>query len=146
MAALSLTSAYLRADYFTLPSLAHEIRADLHRDTPWQQTLRLIIQASDDFAALNDDADRSLFLSEPSATADLRYDALLAALAVHLARQARLSTTPAWTRDPSRYLDSFWWFGSAGASPGLQAFAFQRTPSAFRVRGVIFNIDNLASV
>ncbi|MFM2437679.1 MAG: hypothetical protein RLZ55_490, partial [Actinomycetota bacterium] len=52
---------------------------------------------------------------------------------------------PAWTREPSRYLDHFWWFGAA-ASPGLQAYAFQRTPAAFRARGVIFNSDNLASV
>ena len=32
-------------------------------------------------------------------------EVLLAGLAVHLCREAGLETTPAWTRDESRYLD-----------------------------------------
>jgi hypothetical protein len=104
-----------------------------------------IVQCSDDFAALSDDPARRAFLAEPPPTGDPRFDAFLAGLAVHLCRQAGLETTPAWTRDESRYLDRMWWFGLSDDS-GLRAFAFQRTPSCMRARGVIFNAGELESV
>jgi hypothetical protein len=107
--------------------------------------LRHVVQASDDFRALTDDAARVAFLGEPDTTGDTRFDALLAGLAVHLAREAGMGTTPTWTRDPGRYVEPIWWFGLPEGS-GLQAFTYQRTPSCFRARGVMFNVDNLASV
>ena len=110
------------------------------------ELLRQVIQASDDFDALVDDEARREFIAVATPlTGDGRYDALLAGLAVHLCRRAGLPTTPAWTRDESRYLDRMWWFGLDGDS-GLQACVFQRTPSCMRSRGVLFNADNLASV
>ncbi|MDQ1248133.1 MAG: hypothetical protein QG597_2505 [Actinomycetota bacterium] len=143
---LPTDSAFAVFGCTTLPSLAHDIRDDLRRDAPWQDTLRLIIAASDDFASLTRDSERAFFLQEPSTTSDARYDAFLAALAVHLCRGAGLSRTPDWTRDADRYLPSFWWYGAAEEGTGLRAYAWQRTPSCFRARGVVFNIDNLASV
>lgn len=146
LAALPRGSEYPGSGCTSMPSLANDIRDDLRRDAPWQDTLRLIIAASDDFASLKHDSERAFFLSEPSTTCDARYDAFLAALAVHLCRVAGLSRTPDWTRDANRYLPRFWWYGAAEEVTGLRAYAWQRTPSCFRSRGVVFNIDNLASV
>jgi hypothetical protein len=128
-----------------LIGLAATIRGELGLGASEQDLLREIIQCSDDFAALADDDVRRAFLAEPPPTGDPRFDAFLAGLAVHLCRQAGLETTPAWTRDESRYLDRMWWFGLSEDS-GLRAFAFQRTPSCMRARGVIFNAGELESV
>jgi hypothetical protein len=108
-------------------------------------TLRVIIQASDDFTRLDCDEDRTEFLSEPGSTQDPRYDALLAGLAVHLATTAGMETTPSWTRDPGRYLGRFWWFGLPDGS-SLQAYWYQRTPACMRARGIMFNADELKSL
>ena len=105
----------------------------------------MIIQASDDFTALVDDDARRAFLEAPPLTGDPRYDALLAGLAVHLTRQAGLPTTPAWTRDASRYLPRMWWVGLPPDS-GLRAYTLQRTPANLKARGVLFNPDDLVSV
>ena len=129
----------------TLPVLAGHIRADLRAGVPWQDTLRWIIIASDDFASLRDDSARAAFVAEPPPTGDARYDALLAGLAVQLCRTAGMASSPAWTREPNRYLQSFWWYGSAGEVESLRAYAWQRTSSCFRARGVVFNVENLNS-
>lgn len=146
LADLPTGSSLVDSGCASMVSLAHDIRTDLRQGVPWQSTLRLIIAASDDFSALTHDAERMLFLSEPSATSDAGYDALLAGLAVHLCRLAGRHRCPSWTRGADRYLPGFWWYGAAGDSPGLRAYAWQRTPSCFRARGVVFNVDNLASV
>jgi hypothetical protein len=70
---------------------------------------------------------------------------LLAGLAVHLAQRAALPTTPAWTREPSRYLPRMWWVGMENDS-ALRAYVLARTPAYLKARGVLFNVDNLASV
>lgn len=127
--------------------LADRIRDDLVADVPWTHTLRLIIDVSDEFARLDTKLEQERFLApEPAPTTDVRYDALLAGLAVHLARTAQLSRAPSWTQQPERFLPSFWWYGYAADNPGLRAYAWQRTPSCMRGRGVVFNIDNLASL
>ncbi|MHB1166221.1 MAG: hypothetical protein ACYC3K_13485 [Candidatus Nanopelagicales bacterium] len=110
-----------------------------------QYALRAIIQASDDFTALAEADARQAFLAEPPSTGDGRYDALLAALAVHLCIRAGLPTTPQWTRSPERYQDRVWWFGLPDGS-GLRAYVLQRTPACFQARGVMFDITNLDSV
>jgi hypothetical protein len=129
----------------SLDSTASELRDALAAGEDDDGLLRLVIQASDDFRALSDDHGRSAFLAQPESTGDPRFDALLAGLAVHLAREAGMATTPAWTRAPERYVEPIWWFGLPAGS-GLQAFTLQRTPSCFKSRGVMFNVDNLASV
>lgn len=146
MAALGDTSAYRSTDYLTIPATAAQLRTQLWDGGESDDVLRLIIQACDDFSALGEPADLELFLMEPATTEDQHYDALLAGLTVHLCRQAGLRTTPAWTREDCRYLDSFWWFGLDHDQTRLRAYNFQRTPSCLRSRGVIFNAEILASV
>jgi hypothetical protein len=128
-----------------LAGLATTIRDELASGATEQDLLLEIVQCSDDFADLAGDAARRVFLAEPPSTGDRRFDALLAGLAVHLCRQAGMETTPAWTRDESRYLERMWWYGLTDDS-GLRAFAFQRTPSCMRARGVIFNAGELDSM
>jgi hypothetical protein len=128
-----------------LAALAETIRKALDSGAAEQDVLRDIIQCSDDFTGLDDPVARRAFLVEPPSTGDPRFEAFLAGLAVHLCRQAGMEMTPAWTRDESRYLDRMWWFGLSDDS-GLRAFAFQRTPSCMRARGVIFNAVELESV
>lgn len=146
MVALADTTAYRSTDYLTIPALAAQLRTQLSDGAESHNALRLIIQTCDDFSALEEPTDLDFFLMEPATTEDQHFDALLAGLTVHLCRQAGLRTTPAWTRDDCRYLDSFWWFGLDHDQTRLRAYNFQRTPSCLRSRGVVFNAENLASV
>ncbi len=128
----------------TLAATSNAIAAALTRAADDDEHLRLVIQASDDFAGM-DESDREMFLAEPESTGDPRYDALLAGLAVYLVQRAGLPTTPAWTRDDCRYLPRMWWVGLPEGS-GRRAFVLQRTPAYFKARGVMFNVENLASL
>lgn len=143
-----LTSGSIYRDYraSTLASLAVALRADLRQDTPVVDSLRLVIQASDDFTRLDDDADRRFFLSEPSPTGSCRWDALLAGLAVELCRAAGLDRTPAWTRNRSRRLDSVWWVGRPEVVVSARAAALQEAMPAMRARGVVMSRRILESV
>ena len=145
-AQLERTSAY--ADYLasTMPSAAAQIRADLAAGRSDTDMLRVVIQASDDFARLTAPPDYAFFLTEPSPTGSQQWDALLAGLAVHLCRQAKLPTAPFWTTDPARQIDHIWWFGRADAVPHLRAYALQDAVPSMRARGVIFSRANLESV
>ena len=127
----------------TLAATASAIRTALARSADDDELLRLVIQAADDFAAI--EHDRESFLAEPPLTSDPRYDALLAGLAVYLVQQAGIEKTPAWTRHESRYLDRMWWVGLPENS-GRRAYVLQRTPAYFKARGVLFNVANLESV
>lgn len=98
----------------TLASTAATLRDDLQAGVDEIDMLRVIIGAADDFSRLVSPEDQWFFLAWPAATTSAEWDALLAALAVHLCRQARLDRTPTWTRHPSRYLDRTWWVGAAG--------------------------------
>jgi hypothetical protein len=68
----------------------------------------------------------------PPPTGDSRYDAYLAALAEHIAAADRLSR-PAWSVEPSRFLDRFWFVSDV---PGFRAMAIAQSPAAFKRRGV----------
>jgi len=144
LAALASTSIYGTYLATTLPSTAAAIRRDLSVDQSESATLRLIIQASDDFARLEEAEDRQFFLSEPSPTGSRRWDALLAGLAVHLCRRAGMDRTPWWTTDPSRTVGDLWWVDSD--APGLQARLLQNAVPSLRARGVILDRRNLESV
>lgn len=130
----------------TLASTAMQLRDDVRKGVSVGDQLRVIIQASDDFAKLTSPIERALFLAEPGLTGDRRLDALLAGLAVHLCRQAHMQSTPAWTRSPDRYLDQIWWFGVAGETPTLRALALREAIPSMRARGVMFGRRNLESV
>lgn len=146
LVALGPNSAYAEEWPVTLASTADALRSDRRAGATEADMLRVIISAADDFGRLMSGADQWFFLACPETTGSGEWDALLAALAVHLCRQARLDRTPAWTRHSSRYLQRTWWVGVAGEVESLRALALRDSPSAFRARGVMLSGQTLASL
>jgi transcriptional regulator with XRE-family HTH domain len=143
---LGALSSYAEGWPATLASTAAALRADFSVQADEVNMLRLIIQAADDFARLSAACDRRFFLSRPGATGSARWDALLGALAVELCRRYGLESTPAWTRQPDRYLVETWWVGAAGEVESLRALALRDSPPAFRARGVMMGRQMLESM
>ena len=144
--ALGAHSVYATYLASTMPSAAAQLRADLSDERSESDMLRVVIQASDDFAKLTDPADRAFFLTEPSPTGSRQWDALLAGLAVHLCREAGMDRTPIWTADPSRVLDHVWWFGRSNVVLEMRAHSLREAVPSMRARGVILSRRNLESV
>ncbi len=116
----------------------------LERNWPDTDLVRLMAQAVEDFQRCAPEQ-RENFLQEPRLTGDIRWDAALAALAVHMCRLANMDRTPAWTRASDRFNPGFFWVG-LGQDTTLQAYVFQRTPAYFKGRGIMLNAANLESV
>ena len=129
----------------SLDAYAVSIEAAVAADWPATDLVRLLAQAVDDFGRLADDEAQVAFLAEPRMTGDATWDAALAAVAVHLCRQAGWSTTPDWTRDAGRYAPDFRWIGLPSDST-MRAYVFQRTPAYFQARGIMLDEANLVSV
>jgi len=144
LAALQPDSVYATYSASTIPSAAAQIRTDLATNRSETDMLRVVIQASDDFHKLNQPTDRAFFLSEPSPTGSREWDALIAGLAVHLCREAKMGRAPMWTTDPTRILDSVWWVDSAASAARAQLL--QQAIPAMRARGVMMSRRNLESV
>jgi transcriptional regulator with XRE-family HTH domain len=145
--ALTAQSDYRHGWPNTLASLAATVRADLRGPTQDTDTLlRLVIQASDDANRLVEEPDLDFCLAQPGTSGSRRWNALIAALAVDIARRTGRTTTPGWTRDRSRYLTDTWWFGAAESIPSLRAMAYRDAPSSFRARGVMLSRTVLESV
>ncbi|MCA1673022.1 MAG: hypothetical protein LC799_12775 [Actinobacteria bacterium] len=90
----------------------------------------------DEFNLLGNDNQRGRALAErPEPTGDPRHDAYLGALAEHLAAAAGIAR-PAWTCEPSRFLDRFWFVSEV---KGFRALAIAESPAAFRRRGVFIS-------
>lgn len=83
-----------------------------------------------------------LLADEPLASTDARWDALLGALAEHLARTAGLPV-PAWALKPQRFLDRPF-FPISHRS--VRTAALVASPAAFRRRGVFLDPESLATV
>jgi transcriptional regulator with XRE-family HTH domain len=143
---LEADSIYATYQASTLASAAAKVRTDLQRKRSEADMLRLVVQASDDFARLTTEPDRNFFLAEPSPTGSSRWDSLLAGLAVHLCRQADTKRTPIWVRSPARTLDSIWWFGRAEVVVDLRARVLQEAIPSMRARGVMLSREVLDSV
>lgn len=144
MSALRSSSTYATYEASTLAGTAARMRADLRTERADTDTLRLAIQAADDFGLLTDDADRAFFLTEPSPTGSRAWDALLAGLAVHLCRTRGMQRTPGWTRDPKRTLDSIWWVDSNALT--LRARSIRDAIPSMRARGVMLDRRTLESL
>lgn len=142
---LELDSQFSKGLLETLASYATQIKAALQTGEK-DRVIRLIIQISDDFHRLESETDIDFYLSEPSTTGDQKYDALLAGLAVHLARQAHSKETPGWTTRTKNYLPSFWYFGPSAQVPKMRAMAFRDAIPSMRARGVIFSRRILESI
>lgn len=144
LARLGPGSTYGSYQASTLASAAAQLRLDLRDGRSEGDMLRVVIQASDDFARLSDDADRALFLSEPSPTGSSNWDALLAGLAVHLCREAGAAKVPGWTHDLRRMVDFAWWVDTQ--SPALRMQLVREAVPEMRARGVMLHRRNLESV
>lgn len=79
---------------------------------------------------------------EPEEVGDPRGDALLAGVVEWLAHRGGIRT-PAWTRQPRRFLDQ-WWFVTPYRS--LHASALVETPAELANRGVFLHRSSLESV
>ena len=146
LSCLPSDSVYAGYAATTIPSAAAQIRTDLSTQRSELDMLRVVINASDDFARLTSRPDRTFFLTEPSPTGSHRWDALIAGLAVHLCRIAQLDRAPMWTTDPSRTLDSIWWFGRSAEVAGMRPRALRDAIPSMRARGVMLARQNLESV
>jgi len=144
--ALQTDSVYAKYTASTMPNLAVQIRNDLAANRSETDMLRVVIQASDDFRMLASPTDRNFFLAEPSPTASRQWDALIAGLAVHLCREAKMDRAPMWTTNPTLTLDEIWWFGRSGEVVDLRARAMREAVPSMRSRGVFFGRRNLESV
>jgi hypothetical protein len=67
-------------------------------------------------------------------------DVYLAALAKHLAREAGFDV-PAWTEEPSRFLDEPFF---SGGPESLKAILLAESPPAFRRRLMFISADSLS--
>jgi len=79
--------------------------------------------------------------ARPALTGRPVVDALVAAGAAHLARLNE-TEAPAWTREPTRILPSFWHPGS----DRFFAYSLAHAPAEFAVRGILVEQDSLVSM
>lgn len=84
----------------------------------------------------------ALLRSEPRRTGDQRWDALLGALAEHLAFHDD-AQIPGWVEDSERFLDRFWFPTNTAAA---RADAIVHAPASFRRRGVFIERRSLQRV
>lgn len=93
---------------------------------------RLVLEFVEEYRWEPRDQQAVLLDARPESTGDQKYDALLAALAEHLAYHSDLSV-PDWAYDDDRFLDQ-WWFPVD--LPAVRADALVHSPGAFRIRGI----------
>lgn len=121
----------LRRGAASLRELAEQIRGDVERGAD-RDALRLIFGFADDFRASSRAGKLALIEQEPPTTGDARFDAALAGVAEHFAREAGIAA-PAWAQKPSRCVEP-WWFVSS--RPELDAYTLAHTPAVFARHGV----------
>lgn len=88
------------------------------------------------------DAALTLIIDEAPMVGDVRFDALLAAAADHIAVRWG-QPVPPWTMSPGRFLAEPWWVCDL---PSARAEAAVSTPVPFRRRGVFIAERDLVSV
>jgi transcriptional regulator with XRE-family HTH domain len=93
---------------------------------------RLVLEFVGRFMSAPHEHRRSLVAERPVSTGDKRWDALLGALAEHLAFHEAIDA-PAWCTDNDRFLESAWYFVDL---PSVRRRAFAATPTSFRRRNV----------
>ncbi len=82
-------------------------------------------------------ADRPTSLAaEPAILGRPRIDALVAALAEHLAKSYSTEPPPTWIEEPSRFLP-IPWFTVREADPGLREYLTFQSPAAFKRRNIM---------
>lgn len=80
-------------------------------------------------------------LAEPDPVTP-QLDAYLAAVVEHTCA-IRGRPSPSWTREPHRFLESFWW---PNGNPAFDALCLRESPAAFRRRGIFIGATTLNRV
>jgi hypothetical protein len=123
-----MTAEPLRYQPMTLADLGRRLAAE----TSGSGRRRLVLEFLEEYRWEPQERRAALLERRPAPTGDSRYDALLAALAEHLAYHDDLSV-PEWAYDDDRFLEQ-WWFPVD--LPAVRADALVHSPGAFRIRGI----------
>ena len=99
----------------------------------WEHAVRELL----DGLLVQDDPD----LTEPDPVRP-EVDAYLAAVVEHTCA-LRGRAAPGWTREPSRFLERFWW---PNGNPAFDALCLVQSPAAFRRRGIFIGATTLHRV
>jgi transcriptional regulator with XRE-family HTH domain len=126
-----------RADAFTVAELGHQLH-----DTTDRRRRRLVLEFVGRFAATESTRRVALLLDEPAPVGDPRWDALLGALAEHLAFHEAVDP-PEWCTGASRFLDHPWYWIDL---PSVRRMAQLGAPTAFRRRNVWVDRSDLERV
>lgn len=122
----------------TIADVAVEVGKYLADGDP-ATALRLAFRFVEIFDRAEIDERAVLVVESPKPTGDIRYDALLAAIAEYVcARHDMLP--PSWVDDEDRFLEK-WWFVSGFRS--LHADAIANSPISFSRRGVFITAGAL---
>jgi transcriptional regulator with XRE-family HTH domain len=124
--------------YYRLAGLARDIAATDAADAA--RRLRLVFEF---LRGAQEDGHPLVLLvaAEPPSTGDVRFDALLAAIAEDLCVHAG-EAPPSWVHDASRFLDRAWWVSGL---PSARAAALVHAPASFRRRGVMLDRHDLVA-
>jgi hypothetical protein len=121
----------------SLSVLATRLVGEPSDDVRW----RLLLGFLDEYRQSPVDEHASLVASEPLRVDGDRWDALLAAVAEHLAYEAD-APAPSWVRGPGReWTGKVWWVVDL---PSARPWALAHSPAAFRRRGIFLHPDDLA--
>ena len=121
----------------TVAELAIHIREAASPQLRW----RLVREFLEEFKHEAGQSRQALLTEPPPPTADVRWDALLGAIAEHLAFHDALRC-PAWALDESRFLLSAWFLSDL---PSVRAAAMETSPASFRRRAIFLERSDLDS-
>jgi len=107
-----------------------------------EDVLRVARELLDQAPRLSAEELRAAMEERPTATGDRRGDALLAAVAEHVAAAVDVRA-PDWTLEPDRFLDRFWFVSDV---PGLRAISLAQSPVALKRRGILWPARSLVRV
>jgi hypothetical protein len=111
-----------------LAALARRLRDTSDDRDAYREAIGFVTDLS---AATDDDVDAAI-TPEPELTGNTRVDALLGALAEHVAFH-RGRDSPAWCEEPSRFLRSAWFPVDL---PSVRVTALVSSPASFARRGI----------
>lgn len=100
---------------------------------------RLVLEFVEEYSWEPVDRRARLLGERPATTGDPRYDALIAALAQHLAYHDGIEI-PEWAYEADRFLEQ-WWFPID--LPSVRTDALVHSPAAFRIRGIFIGTGAL---
>lgn len=127
-AVIELRIQPLPDDSFTLADLAPQL-ASAKDDS---RRRRLVLEFIQRFWDAPPDERCALLVDPPASAADRHWDALVSALAEHLAFH-EATDPPAWCTEPDRFLDHPWYWVDL---PSVRRRALTGAPTAFRRRNV----------